>query len=94
MTGPLIGNERINESVLCAIKENRLPHAVIIEGEKGTGRHTLAAFLTMAFLCFGEERPCGACESCRLVGRAVTPIYILRRLRTARKILPWLRYAV
>lgn len=77
MTGPLIGNERINESVLCAIKENRLPHAVIIEGEKGTGRHTLAAFLTRAFLCFGEERPCGACESCRLAGAGSHPdIYI------------------
>lgn len=77
MTGPLIGNERINGSVLCAIKENRLPHAVIIEGEKGTGRHTLAGFLTRAFLCFGEEKPCGACESCRLAGAGSHPdIYI------------------
>lgn len=77
MTGPLAGNERINESVLCAIKENRLPHTVIIEGDKGTGRHTLARFITKAFLCFGEEKPCGVCESCRLAAVGSHPdIYI------------------
>lgn len=66
MSGPLVGNGRINDAVCSAVKENRLPHAIIIEGDKGTGRHTLAHFIASAAVCTAEIKPCGVCSSCRL----------------------------
>lgn len=66
MSFPLIGNTGVKNAVLSAISEKKLPHAVIIEGERGTGRHTLADFIARAALCFGEDAPCGECRSCTL----------------------------
>ncbi|MBR4073589.1 MAG: DNA polymerase III subunit delta' [Clostridia bacterium] len=66
MIFPLIGNEKIKSAVESALKTNRLPHAIIIEGETGLGRHTLASFISAAALCTGENPPCGECQMCRL----------------------------
>lgn len=66
MSFPLIGNERIKDACLALIAENRLPHAILIEGDPGTGRHTLAHYLAAASVCSGENPPCGACHGCHL----------------------------
>ncbi len=66
MIFPLIGNERLEGSVKAFITAGRIPHAIIIEGERGLGRHTLADFLTCAALCFENDAPCGECNSCHL----------------------------
>jgi len=42
---PLVGNVNIKASVTNSFKERRLPHALLIEGEAGNGRHTLSDFL-------------------------------------------------
>ncbi|MEE1329623.1 MAG: ATP-binding protein, partial [Acutalibacteraceae bacterium] len=73
MSGPLVGNGRINDAVCSAVKENRLPHAIIIEGDKGTGRHTLAHFIASAAVCTAEIKPCGVCSSCRLAKAGTHP---------------------
>lgn len=66
MIFPLIGNEKVRQAVLSQIKGDRLPHAIIIEGEKGLGKHTLSAFLSRAALCSQNDKPCGSCQSCHL----------------------------
>lgn len=66
MIFPLVGNSKINAAITCAIKENRLPHAILIEGDKGTGRHTLARFISSAAVCSGENPPCDECRNCKL----------------------------
>ncbi len=66
MIFPLIGNTKIKQSVLNFVKEQRLPHAILIEGDKGTGRHCLAEFLSLAAVCESENAPCGECNACRL----------------------------
>jgi len=66
MSFPLIGNEKIKNAVQSAVMSDRMPHAVIIEGETGLGRHTLAAFISRAVLCSGESKPCGECKMCRM----------------------------
>lgn len=66
MSFPLTGNERIKQSVINAIAERRIPHAIIIEGDIGTGRHTLASFISSAAACTESERPCGGCKNCML----------------------------
>lgn len=70
---PLIGNDRIRESVLASVVERRIPHAIIIEGEKGTGRHTLAKYIAKAYVCDGENTPCGSCRGCHLAEAGTHP---------------------
>jgi DNA polymerase III delta' subunit len=50
------------------IQRQRLPHAILLEGQPGCGRRTLALALAQTILC---QQPaagdaCGRCESCRL----------------------------
>ena len=64
MSFPLAGNSKIALAVEGFLKENRLPHAILIEGDKGTGKHTLAKYLACAAVCSGEEPPCFKCRNC------------------------------
>lgn len=68
MMFPLAGNVKIRLAVENALKEHRIPHAILIDGDSGTGRHTLARFLTNAVVCSGDEIPCGSCNNCRAAG--------------------------
>lgn len=49
------------------IMEGRMVHAVLITGEPGTGKRTLAMLLASTLMCrFPSEAPCGSCTGCRL----------------------------
>ncbi len=48
------------------VNGDRMVHALLITGESGTGKRTLASVLAAALLCRGEgNRPCGQCSGCR-----------------------------
>lgn len=49
------------------IKNRKLPHAIILEGEAGLGKKTLAAYISKAFLCEAADNPCLECKSCHLI---------------------------
>ncbi len=66
MIGCLVGNKRVNESLKNLIDEGHLPHAIIIEGDEGTGRHTLSLYIAKAALCKGDNKPCDTCRDCML----------------------------
>ncbi len=65
MSFPLKGNEKIALTVNNFIKEQRIPHAILIVGDSGTGKHVLADFLAQAIVCGKTDAPCGECENCR-----------------------------
>ena len=47
------------------IRENHLPHALLITGEEGTGKKALATLISAALLCKeGEGQPCMRCHGC------------------------------
>ena len=49
------------------IEERRMVHAILITGEPGTGKRTLAFLIASALLCREQTGvPCGKCDSCRL----------------------------
>ena len=49
------------------IEAHRMVHAVLISGEKGTGKKTLAFLIARALLCQSDHGiPCGLCNGCRL----------------------------
>ena len=67
MQMPLIGNLRICNMLNSMIKNHRIPHAILIEGEDGLGKKTLANYIAKACLCSNEPSPCGECKTCHLV---------------------------
>ena len=69
MLDTFAGNHEIKETLKSIILSGRFPHAFIIEGEQGSGRHTLARIIAAAALCNSDNAPCGACRECDLVSR-------------------------
>ena len=64
--GDFVGNEQVKRQLAADIDNGRFPHALLIEGEVGSGRKTLAKMISRAAVCrSGGERPCGTCDACR-----------------------------
>lgn len=52
----------------------RLPHALLLHGAPGTGKHGFAETLAAALLCTGAgEQSCGTCRNCELVAAGNHP---------------------
>ena len=66
MIFPLVSNEKTALTVKNFIKEQRIPHAILILGDSGVGKHTLADFLAKAIVCGKSDAPCDMCDNCRL----------------------------
>ena len=65
----MVGQDNLKDYLQNTVRENRPPQALILEGEKGAGKRTLARLFAMALLCEGEgEKPCLRCRSCVLAG--------------------------
>ena len=59
------GNQEVKQLLSKLFTEGRLPHAIILQGEDGLGKHTLAKLIAAAAVCTGEgEAPCGVCSGC------------------------------
>ncbi len=66
----VLGNEETKVRLGQAILQNAFPHAFIIEGPHGCGKHTLALALSAALNCKnrnGLSFPCGGCDTCRRI---------------------------
>ncbi len=66
MIFPLVGNEKTALTIENFIKEKRIPHAILILGDDGVGKHTLASFLAKAIVCGKGNAPCCDCGNCHL----------------------------
>lgn len=66
MSFPLTGNEKVRPAVMRFLALGRIPHAILITGEAGTGRHTLADYIAKAAVCSGNEKPCENCRGCKM----------------------------
>jgi len=61
----IVGHEQIINHLKSAMKLNKISHAYIFSGDKGSGKKTLANAFAKMLLCEGEgEKPCGKCRSC------------------------------
>lgn len=58
------GNERAKEYLNSAFARNSLPHALILAGERGIGKKTLAGIVAQALVCESDDVPCGVCSAC------------------------------
>lgn len=85
----LLGEDHIRDTLKEAVKSNKLSHAYLLCGPRGTGKTTTARLLAKAFNCLSLEEskskeseidgePCNNCDSCREIdqGRSVDVIEI------------------
>ena len=63
----VVGQEYIVQSIKNAVKEDKIGHAYLFCGPRGTGKTTMARILARAINCENkDDAPCGKCENCRL----------------------------
>ena len=62
----LAGNSKICERVRLMLTCERIPHALMLEGDTGTGRHTLARYIAAHCMCEDTSRPCFSCKGCHM----------------------------
>ena len=62
----VVGHKDILKYISSAVENNRVSHAYILNGERGSGKKMLANLFAMTLLCeSGNSEPCGKCHSCK-----------------------------
>ena len=62
----VVGYKDILKYISSAVENNRVSHAYILNGERGSGKKMLANLFAMTLLCeTGDNEPCGKCHSCK-----------------------------
>lgn len=61
----VVGQEYVVRSIQNAVRENRIGHAYLFCGPRGTGKTTMARILAKAVNCTDRDQaPCGKCNNC------------------------------
>lgn len=76
----MVGQNHITQTISNALKYDRLPHALLFTGLRGTGKTSSARILAKILRCTNVQNftPCNQCQSCQEIstGRAVDVIEI------------------
>ena len=71
--GELVGQDHIRDTLRNAIANDRVSHAYLFCGPRGTGKTTTARLLAKAVNCLDPDpanRPCNVCEPCVAINEA------------------------
>ncbi|MCD7872456.1 MAG: hypothetical protein LUG21_04000 [Clostridiales bacterium] len=69
-----LGNEKTKSRISSLFDSSKLPHALVIEGEQGMGKRTLAREIAAALVCRSDfEKPCYECVQCNKAVKKIHP---------------------
>ncbi len=68
-----IGNSGTVEILRNMLESGKLPHAIMLEGDEGLGKRTLATALSGSILCENSWESCGNCRGCTLFSAGTHP---------------------
>ena len=60
----VVGQKHVVMTLQNAIKNNKLAHAYLFCGPRGTGKTSVAKLLAKTINCTSENKPCGHCANC------------------------------
>ena len=66
----VVGQQHIVRTLQNAIEQNKVGHAYLFHGPRGTGKTSIAKLFAQAVNCQSPDkhgRPCHACENCALI---------------------------
>ena len=62
----VVGHNDIIQYIQGAVEQDKVSHAYILNGQRGSGKKLLARLFAMALQCeSGKSEPCGECRSCK-----------------------------
>lgn len=69
-----IGNEKLKETVMSAVKSDNKPQSILLYGNSGCGKTTMARIIAKEYNCESpnENGACGVCVSCMAMDEYIT----------------------
>lgn len=73
--GDIIGHSKIKSQLTQLVKNDRVPHAIMLAGKEGVGALSIALAFSQYMLCdnINESDACGVCPSCNRVSKLIHP---------------------
>ncbi len=70
----VVGQDHIVKTLLNAVKKNKISHAYLFCGPRGTGKTSIAKIFAKALNCTSEDKiPCGECANCKAIADGSFP---------------------
>lgn len=68
-----LGNKELIKTIKSNAKASLMPHAIIIEGPEGSGKNSLARYISLVLACDNSPDVCMKCPPCRKILTANSP---------------------